>query len=347
MIWMTWRQFRAQAVTAVAALAAFAVLLAVTGPHLASLYAASRITGCHGGSCGQLASSFLSLVGAGIYPVVYVLGIAGIVVAPAVIGIFWGAPLIARELEAGTFRLAWTQSVTRTRWLASKLALPGLAAMAVTEALSLMQAWWAAPIGQAARLAVTSNFPLGMGPFSLLAFDAHGITPLSYAAFAFTLGVTIGVLLRRAVPAMALTLAIFAAVQVAMPLGIRPHLFPPDHTTAALSSFTALQTQIGITTVGFTVGYLPSQPGAWILSSGAVNAAGQPVSVIPAACRPGAADGTSDLPSCLTSHGFRIAVTYQPASRYWAFQGIETGIFVVLAAALIAVTYYALSRRDA
>ena len=138
MTWLTWRQFRAQAVTAVAALAAFAVLLAVTGPHLASMYAASGITGCHSRGCGQLASTFLSLVGAGLYPVVYLLGIAGIVLAPAVIGIFWGAPLIAREFESGTFRLAWTQSITRARWLAVKLALTGLAAMAVTEALSLM-----------------------------------------------------------------------------------------------------------------------------------------------------------------------------------------------------------------
>jgi hypothetical protein len=69
---------------------------------------------------------------------------------PAVIGIFWGAPLIARELETGTFRLAWTQSITRTRWLAVKLALTGLVAMAVTEALGLMYGWWAAPIAQAA-----------------------------------------------------------------------------------------------------------------------------------------------------------------------------------------------------
>jgi hypothetical protein len=118
MTWLTWRQFRPQAVTAAVALAAFAVLLAVTGPHLASLYAASRITGCHSQSCGQLASSFLSQVGVGIYPVVCMLGIAGVVLAPAVIGIFWGAPLIAREFEAGTFRLAWTQSITRARWLA-------------------------------------------------------------------------------------------------------------------------------------------------------------------------------------------------------------------------------------
>ena len=79
----------------------------------------------------------------------YLLGIVIILLAPAVIGLFWGAPLIARELETGTSALAWNQSVTRTRWLAVKLAVGGLAAMAVTEALSLMQAWWAAPIGRA------------------------------------------------------------------------------------------------------------------------------------------------------------------------------------------------------
>jgi hypothetical protein len=62
--------------------------------------------------------------------------------------------------------------------------------MAVTAGLSLMFGWWAAPIGQAARLATDSSFPLGIGPFSLLAFDAHGIAPIGYAAFAFTLGVT-------------------------------------------------------------------------------------------------------------------------------------------------------------
>jgi hypothetical protein len=344
MTWLTWRQFRPQAVTAAVALAAFAVLLAVTGPHLASLYAASRITGCHSQSCGQLASSFLSQVGVGIYPVVCMLGIAGVVLAPAVIGIFWGAPLIAREFEAGTFRLAWTQSITRARWLAVKLALTGLAAMAVTEALSLMQAWWAAPIGQAARLATTSSFPLGMGPLSPLAFDAHGITPLGYASFAFTLGVTTGLLIRRAIPAMAVTLAIFAAVQVAMPLWIRPHLFPPDHTTAAISSFTALPTQIGSNgTFAFGVQFLPGQPGAWILSAGAVNAAGHPVSTNPAACLSDALSGSPAWTQCLTSHGIRIGVTYQPTSRYWAIQGTETAIYLALA--LAGYCFWRLSRR--
>ena len=347
MIWLTWRQFRAQALTAAAALAAFAVLLAVTGPHLASLYANSGISGCHGDSCGQLASNFLRQIGVGSDPVVYMLGIVGTVLAPAVIGIFWGAPLIARELETGTFRLAWTQSIPRARWLAIKLTLTGLTAMAVTEALSLMQGWWAAPIGQAARLATVSTFPLGMGQFSPLAFDAHGIAPLGYAAFAFALGATTGVLIRRAIPAMAVTLAMFAAVQVVTPLWIRPHFFPADHTTVTISSFSGsgLGTQISPSTFAFTVDFLPSQPGAWILSSGAVNAAGQPVSVIPAPCRQGATNGTSDFPGCLTSHGIRVAATYQPASRYWAIQWTEAAIYLALALSLTGICFWRLGRR--
>jgi hypothetical protein len=348
MIWLTWRQFRAQAFTMTAALAAFGVLLAVTGPSLAGMYGTSGITGCQSQSCGQLASNFLIQSGAtSIYPVVYMLGLAGVVVAPAVIGIFWGAPLIAREFETGTFRLAWTQSETRTRWLATKLALIGLVAMAVTEALSLIQTWWAAPITQAAQLTPpgTIQFPLNMGPFSLLAFDAHGITPLGYAAFAFTLGVATGVLVRRTVPAMAITLAIFAAVQLAMPLGIRPHLFPPDHTTVAIGSFSG-DTQIGLNgTFAFVVDFLPSQPGAWILSSGAVNAAGQPDGTSPADCVPLAATGSPDWPQCLTSHGIRIAVTYEPLSRFWDFQWTETAIYLALALALTAYCFWRLVRR--
>jgi hypothetical protein len=234
MIWLTWRQFRVQVLTAVAVLAAFAILLAATGPHLASLYASSGITGCHGGSCATAANAFLArLAVTSPYSIVYLLGIGLILVAPAVTGIFWGAPLIARELETRTFTLAWNQSITRTRWLAVKLALTGLAAMAVTEALSLIYAWWADPIGKAINL-FGDDKPFIGGRFSSVIFATHGITPLGYAAFAFTLGTAAGALIRRTVPAMAITLAIFAAAQVAIPLWVRPHLIPPDHTVAAI-----------------------------------------------------------------------------------------------------------------
>ena len=144
------------------------------------------------------------------YTILYFLSVLVILIAPAIIGIFWGAPLIARELETGTFRLTWNQSITRTRWLTVKLALIGVAAMAVTEAFSLLQAWWAAPIGKAVGLGGSASI-LARGRFGVFVFPTHGITPLGYAAFGFALGVTAGLLIRRAIPAMAVTLAIFAA----------------------------------------------------------------------------------------------------------------------------------------
>ena len=160
-----------------------------------------------------------------------------ILLAPAVIGLFWGAPLIARELETGTAAVAWNQSVTRTRWLAVKLTVIGLTAMAVTEALSLMQTWWAAPISQA--VADGASVGPAQSRFTQLNFATHGLTPLGYAAFAFVLGVTAGALIRRTVPAMAVTLAIFAALQVAMPLWVRPNLAPPDRTVIPVTSLGA------------------------------------------------------------------------------------------------------------
>jgi hypothetical protein len=349
MIRLSLLQFRVQAITAAAALAAFAVLLAATGPHLASLYAASGVSGCQPAACARLASSFLQqLYAAGTYWVLYLVGVGLILLTPAVIGLFWGAPLVARELETGTSALAWNQSVTRTRWLAVKLAVGGLAAMAVTEGLSLMQAWWAAPIGRAVGLGGNGT-NLAMGRFSSLVFATHGITPLGYAAFGFALGVTAGALIQRTVPAMAVTLAIFAALQIAMPLWIRPNLFPAERTVIPVSALQQISlNQGGLNGSHFNLGALnlPGQPGAWLLSSGAVNAAGQATSTTPAACTT-QTDGDSNAAfmACLASHGIREAISYQPASRYWAFQWTETGIYFALALALTGYCFRRLNRR--
>jgi hypothetical protein len=344
MIWLTWRQFRAQAITAAAALAAFAILLAATGPGLASRYATSKITGCHSFGCGTAVNKFLSEL-AGPYPVVYLLGIGLILAAPAISGIFWGAPLIAREFETRTFNLAWTQGITRTQWLAVKLALTGLAAMAVTEVLSLIYAWWADPISKAVRLGNNSGPQLfSQGPFSSVIFASHGITPLGYAAFAFALGTAAGVLTRRALPAMAITLAVFAAAQLAMPLVIRPHLVPPSHTTVSIFAADEVYGSL-------TADVVPRQPDAWIVSSQALNAAGHPVSAIPAACLsptiPGRKGGTSAITpaQCMQARGYREAITYLPTSRYWPLQWIETAIFLALALALAGFCFWRLGRR--
>jgi hypothetical protein len=371
MIWLTWRQFRAEAITAVAALAAFAALLAITEPRLASLYTASGFADCHGGSCAGLADAFLSQLsnatpfggpqgfrllpaGTNLYVTVYAVGLLLILVAPAITGVFWGAPLIARELETGTSRLTWNQSITRTRWLTVKLALTGAAAMAVTEAFSLLQAWWAAPISRATDLGGSVSVFSG-GRFSPFVFATGGIAPLGYAAFGFALGVTAGLLLRRAVPAMALTLVIFAAVQVAVPLWVRPHLFPPDQTIASIESTSATYNDFGATPT-LSANVVPGQPGAWIISSQAVNAAGQPATTLPASCAPNTAGSLTAAPRsasafesgverCLSGHGIREAVSYQPASHYWPLQLIETGLFLALAVALAGFCFWWLNRR--
>jgi hypothetical protein len=351
MIRLTWLQFRAQALTAAAALAAFAVLLAVTGPHMASMYAASGISSCHGGSCENLAGTYLQELKADGDAWVYLISVAGILLAPAVIGLFWGAPLIAHELETGTSALAWTQSITRTRWLAVKLAVGGLAAMAVTEGMSLMQAWWAAPIGRAVGYgAHGGNGLIFMGQFSSLVFATHGITPLGYAAFAFTLGVTAGALIGRTVPAMAVALAVFAVIQIAIPLWIRPHLFPARQTAFPVTSLesTSLTISTDNSSNSFVLGALnvPGQPGAWTLSSTTVNAAGQETTTAPAICvTPSVLDSNAGFAGCLASHGFQEEISYQPASRYWAFQGAETAIYLTLTLALAGYCFRRLNRR--
>jgi ABC-type transport system involved in multi-copper enzyme maturation permease subunit len=189
-------QFRAQAIVAVAGLVIAAIVLAVTGLQLAHLYDSSALATCLGTACTKSAASFqnraVSYASLGRFLGFVVLGV------PAVIGLFWGAPLVAREIETHTDRLAWTQGVTRSRWIAVKLAVVGVASMAVTGLLSLMITWWASPIDKASM-------------YRWSAFDQRGIVPVAYAAFAFTLGVAAGAVIRRTLPAMAVALVVFIA----------------------------------------------------------------------------------------------------------------------------------------
>jgi ABC-type transport system involved in multi-copper enzyme maturation permease subunit len=116
-----WRQFRAQATVGLAGLVVVAIVLAVTGPHLVGVYdtavAACRASGGTSTACNNPVTDT--------YGGLQIAVIALVLVVPALIGMFWGAPLIGHELETGTFRLAWTQSVSRLRWLFVKLGLVG------------------------------------------------------------------------------------------------------------------------------------------------------------------------------------------------------------------------------
>ncbi len=334
MMWLTWRQFRAQSWGTLAILALLAGVLAVTGLNLAHLYDTVGVPACQAhADCGALANGFLNQFGAGVYKGVLDGTVAVLLVAPAIIGAFWGAPLVTRELDAGTFRLAWNQSITRTRWLAVKLGFIGLAAMVTAGLLSLMTTWWGSPIERASQLAASRNGSSANNWFTPVLFAAHGIVPIGYAAFAFVLGVTAGILIRHTVPAMAATLAVYAGVQIAVPLWIRPHLIAPLRQTSPLSP-------AGIN--GLTVGQngrmsvFPgvNHPGAWIISNQAITPAGH---VFTGPATPACESSAGSFQACQASLGrlhLRQVVVYQPASRYWPFQWYETGIFLVLALVL-------------
>ena len=167
MIWLTWRQFRASAAMMAAALALLAAILALTGPGLADDYSAG-IAGCatQGGGCSDFVQRFFDD-----HRNAFLAVTAVVLVLPALIGLFWGAPLIARELEAGTHRLVWNQSITRTRWLAVKLGLVALAAVAAAGLGSLAVDWWSNPLDKAGA----DDFQR-MDP---LLFAARGIVPIA------------------------------------------------------------------------------------------------------------------------------------------------------------------------
>src|SRR4051812_28777532 len=120
MIWLTWRQQRTQALTTLAVLAMCAIVLAVTAPSMFQLFDDSGAAACREG-CERFLADFKTQVDSTAAGDVYWMGFLVMLVAPALIGSFWGAPTVARELEAGTHRLAWNQSVTSTRWLTVRL----------------------------------------------------------------------------------------------------------------------------------------------------------------------------------------------------------------------------------
>jgi hypothetical protein len=264
-----------------------------------------------------------------------------VLVLPALIGLFWGAPLLARELEAGTHRLVWNQSVTRSRWLAVKLGLLGLAAIIAVGLAGLAVEWWSDPLDKAAAEDFARMEPL--------LFGTRGIVPIAHAAFAFALGVTVGMLVRRTVAAMAITLAVFVAVQVAMPQLVRPHLIAPVRSTIEVTPSNLTMFAFGPD--GLQVGAKARDTGAWVLSSHTVDASGRAVTRIPASASltptsgpcaprkqsPAPAGPGEALAPCLAEFkrlGYRQQVTYQPADRFWPLQWYETALYTALSLAL-------------
>ncbi|RZT20295.1 ABC-2 family transporter [Kribbella sp. VKM Ac-2569] len=345
MIWLTWRQFRVQFLVVASVILAAAIILVVTGPGLLDSY-------------HRLTDSFLQSLGyERLNPLLYIVGQVLLYAVPPVIGAFWGAPLISRELETGTHRLVWSQSVSRQRWLATKLGLTGLAAIAITGVLSLAVTWWSDPIDDAVNAGQESNTYLPrMFP---AVFSARGLVPIGYAAFAFALGVAVGLVIRRTLVALAVTLAAVILIQVLTPTLIRPNLMAPTESYLTVS----LDNLRGFMLSGDTkppqvkaIEVASGSVAAWKLSDQTVDENGNKVSTLPSwmiDCEPGPPNSTlREVPAKVTAcfqrladEGYRQHIKYFAADKFWALQWREFGFFLALALLLSGFSFWRI-RRD-
>lgn len=304
MNWLAWRQSRANTMVAAAAAVIVLAVLTVTRTHVA------RFAGT-----GQLSTGYESL---------RLLG-TGLIGVPAFMGAFWGAPLVARELETGTHRLAWTQSVTRTRWLATRLGLTIVVAAVLTGAFSVAFTWWSQPFDAVGNRVGTATF------------GQRGIVPVAYAVFAIALGTLVGTVLRRTVPAMAVALAGFFVTRFAFQWVVRPHL------TAAETGILR-QNLFGQRSPGL-------EGGGWILSSHTVDAAGSTLShtqidrLLAESCDLGRAANSSDLSRCADRIGLHDVVRWHPGSHFWTLQLTESAAFLAMAVVLAAISFWWLRHR--
>lgn len=302
MIWVTWRQHRAQILVTAAFLALLGALLLGSAVEATRYVAGHAPPGCPGpaAACADVAAALRHR-----YDAVYTVFGWMPLVAPALIGAFWGAPLLGREYERGTHRLAWTQSVPVWRWLAVKLSVLGGAVVAGGLLLSIMVSLWRPVFGTAAG-ATFGN----IGVFNMV-----GVDPAAWWLYAFALGTLAGALFRRTLPAMALVVACVAVTMFAL---FRLSDFYAEPVRAELSG---------------TV--LPPDPDARLVRAAWVEPSGREVadpagSGCPRLADPGRSDKNAEAwRACLFGRGYRSAVYYHPPSRFWRFQWTEAGILTL------------------
>ncbi|KAA1423658.1 ABC transporter permease subunit [Mumia zhuanghuii] len=346
MIWLTWRQLRLQAVPVAAAVALLLVALAVTGPSLVD-------------AAEDGARSFLTGLSADTFKVtLYYAGIATAYALPLVVGAFWGAPMVARELEARTHRLVWSQSVTRTRWLAFKLL--GAAAVTATVAglLSWALTWWAGPIERAIAAGE------GTGPFMVsriepALFGARGTVPVAYALLALAFGVLAGLVIRRTVAAMAVTLVLVVATQLLVVSMVRSQLAEPETITTPITE----ENLVGLMISGdadtienvMQIQVDTAETGEWELSNLTLDADGERMRTLPAWVAdcggppPGERAQAGAREACferLADEGYEQQVTFHPTSSFWTLQWRESALLLVLALGLGGLCFWRI-RGDA
>ena len=320
MAWVTWRQHRTALAGVAALLGALAVGLWLIGLRLHHAYAAAAA--CHPAAsaiCYDMFSSFNTMDGFLATGVI-------LQILPALIGAFAGAPVLAREMETGTFRYVWTQGFGRWRWALAKLVLLAVALPAAVGLFTLLTSWYYEPYFAAGN-------PTPQTPFSPGLFGLRGPAFAAWTLAAFAIGALAGMLTRRVVPAIAATLAAYAGLAVATGLYLRQHYLTPLLTSN------------------------PNLPGsAWVISQQWQTKSGQPVSQsvlgqvlqgAPQLAGKGGVPNSPNVTQYLIQHGYTQWTSYQPGSRFWPFQWIESGWLLALSVLLIAATVWLVRRRAA
>jgi hypothetical protein len=265
MLWLTWRQHRAQTLVTVVLIAGAALLLVLDA-------------------------------------VPFVL-VKTLPVVPVFVGLFWGVPLLAREYERGTDRLVWTQSVPRSRWLVVKFAVLGTAVVLAGLAFGAVVLGW------------TASADAPVDRFSDEVFGVSGVVAGAWFLAVFALGAASGAVLRRMLPAMAVTTAVFAGLVVGAYLA-RGHYAEPEVARSGAHGMA-----------------VPA--GALVTGTGVVGPAGDLLSWDDAM----SACAGAEPVGCMRDRGYEQQYTlYQPADRYWRFQWTETGLLLVIALVLAGVT---------
>jgi ABC-2 family transporter protein len=316
MAWVTWRQHRFALGGVAALLGALAVYLWLTGLQLHHAYAAA--IACHPASsftCGSMLSDFNTAYGTTAELIAALLQ-----AVPALIGAFTGAPVLARELETGTFRYTWTQGFGRWRWALAKLVPLAVVVAAAAGVFSLLFSWYFQPF-----FAEGNQTPLAPTVFGL-----RGVAFAAWTLAAFAIGALAGMLIRRVVPAIAATLAVYAGLALAVGVFLRQHYLTPLATTN------------------------PNLPGsAWILSQWWTKggkfafAPWPPGSLDRQICPFPAPPTPAQFNKCFAQHGYTLWHSYQPVSRFWPFQWIEGGWLLALSVLLIAAAIWLVRRRAA
>ena len=213
---VTWRQHRFALAGVAVLLGALAVYLWMAGLPLHHAYDAA--VACHPASSAACQGLDNTLDGMDNF-----LSNGFILqVLPVLIGAFVGAPVLAREMETGTFRYAWTQGFGRRRWAVAKLVLLAVVVTAAAGAFGALLSWYYQPFVGNQSLGLPRTTPLTPG-----LFDLRGVGFPAWTLAAFAIGALAGMLIRRVVPAIVATLAVYAGLAFATAGFLRQHYLTP------------------------------------------------------------------------------------------------------------------------